>query len=301
MIELGNHVFEVSSGRLDARADELGLFVEVVNDLADLSRVGVLEAVMLGRPAIGELSVIPIDRPPAPTARAPFYFDGPWVELRAGERTLRVPRAAITAAITELSHLRAPGGTWLFRSDPIGPLPGPTEVARLRELATRADLVERLELEPSPDIPVLAAYRSTLLIDLDLCGIFTSRGSVARAYWLDDWNISSVRQYQRAALDAWRYYLSPQRASDFKTPFMPARLLDGPLAIDWFRKPPTPPASWTFERLSISSESTFQRHFESQERAGGEYFFSSGRITGRYRFRTDVAKAQLYDVDVSLR
>jgi hypothetical protein len=171
--------------------------------------------------------------------------------------------------------------------------------AILRELDATAAALDALELAPEPDLPTIAAKRRFLLDDLELAGIFDQRGTELRGEWLEHRKLPALLAYHRAAVAAWSYYHGTQRRADLTEPVMPARLADGPLAIDWFRRPSVPPAPWTFERLCISSELTFKSMYEKPDRDQGTYYFSSGRLRGQYWFRTDFQRPQLYRADVT--
>jgi hypothetical protein len=109
-----------------------------------------------------------------------------------------------------------------------------------------------------------------------------------------------VLRWQRAAIAAWTYYLGGARTESFGKPFIPTRLIDGPFSLDWFRRPPQVPGTWTADRLAIVAESTFERTFANPDRAAGTYFYSSGRIRGQFWFRTDFAKVCLYAAEVTV-
>lgn len=261
---------EIEGGRFRPRTDELAPLGELLNELADLRRTGFLETLERGHPVAGDISATPLE--------------GDQVELRWPSSTLRVPLATLRDALDELAAARG-ASRWLFSPEPVGPRPGPGEQDMLQELEQAVVALD--ELDAGDDPAAASAKRRFVLDDLDFYGILASHGHEARTFWLERWNLPGVLAYEHAAQAAWRYYLGGARADAFGRPFVPRRLLDGPFSLDWFRRPPAVPPSWTADRLAVNAERTFQHVFTKPDRPAGTYFYSSGRIHGQFWFRTD--------------
>jgi len=90
--------------------------------------------------------------------------------------------------------------------------------------------------------------RRVLLEEMEAQGLLDEARQHEKRAWLECWRMPTLRDYVGAAIALRRYFASTARAT-YGLPAPPARLLDGAVSLDWFRRPgPTPdgatPETW---------------------------------------------------------
>jgi hypothetical protein len=134
----------------------------------------------------------------------------------------------------------------LFTRTPSSDQP-PTEyervsMAEIDDMASALDVAQAAARTPDQRADV-SVKRRVLLEELEAHGLLDEARQHEKRAWLESWRMPTLRDYVDAAIALRRYYASEARAT-YKLPAPPARLLDGAVSLDWFRRSgPTPEAS----------------------------------------------------------
>jgi hypothetical protein len=182
-------------------------------------------------------------------------------------QAMAVPRAALVEILRAFKRVRnesahlprpeypspaplAPGETLppkqLFTRTPSEDQP-PTEyervsMAEIDDLASALDVAHAAARTPDQRADV-TVKRRVLLEELEAHGLLDEARQHEKRAWLESWRMPTLRDYVDAAIALRRYYASEAR-STYTLPAPPARLLDGAVSLDWFRRPgPVPEAS----------------------------------------------------------
>jgi hypothetical protein len=179
---------------------------------------------------------------------------------------------------------------WLFVRPAKAPRPSEIERNGLVELEAAARALDAMDGEgDGDDGGDAAAGRRVFLVDLDAAGLLDDELADEKRAWLHHWQLPGLAGYLEAALQAWRYYRSPERAEATDGEPAPESLLGATISLDWFRLHDHTPLRWTKHAWIASIEACWIRDFGAGEDqpAAGSWFSSSGGTRAEVHFRSD--------------
>lgn len=210
------------------------------------------------------------------------------VALTFGGVTSEIEVAALRDLTDQLTRQRVGDPPWLFARPIKASRPSELERSSLVELEAAALALDELAeaaLEPATG----SARRRFLLVELEAAGLLDDELAGEKRAWLRHWQLLALTGYLEGAVQAWRYYRSPERAEATEGAATPRSLVGATISIDWFRLHDHTPLHWSKHAWIASLEACWIRDFGAGEDqpAAGSWFSSSGGTRAEVHFRSD--------------
>ncbi|HUQ06684.1 MAG TPA: hypothetical protein VM261_29475 [Kofleriaceae bacterium] len=167
----------------------------------------------------------------------------------------------------------------------------PTEYERksmadINDMASVLDAAQAAARTPDQRADV-TVKRRVLLEEMEAHGLLDEARQHEKRAWLESWRMPTLRDYVDAAIALRRYYASAARAT-YTLPPPPARLLDGAVSLDWFRRPGATPEGATPDTWLAFCEQVLRENPPGG--ASGEVLSKIGRRWYQIHWRREVGE-----------
>lgn len=210
------------------------------------------------------------------------------VALTVGGVTSEIETAALRELTDQLTRQRVGAPPWLFARPSKASRPSPLERSSSIDLEEAARALDQLG-DAGDEAVTASARRRHLLVELEAAGLLDDEFAGEKRAWLHHWQLPTLTGYLEAAVQAWRYYRSPERAEATEGAATPRGLVGATVSIDWFRLHDHTPLQWTKHAWIASIEACWIADFGAGEDPppGGSWFSSSGGTRAEVHFRSD--------------
>jgi len=267
---------------------------------------GVIDALERGEGLIVEGLVVTRPEPDDPYVEEAKARWREWTGHDAGEdiyvvtttfikHEVVIPRPALVELLNRLYDQRRPApplppAPWLFRVDPIAPIPYEGEEEIMRGLERRAAELDASAKEAAESGSVelaatVSARRRFLLLDVNAAGLFHEAHAKSKRVWLDEWGLHTLLGYFEAALKLLAYFASVDRRL-YIPGAGPEPVPGARVSVDWYRLDGAPPQGFRPEQWLGYCESILM-DAKSTEGGEGEIFVHQGELRYRLRWRKD--------------
>lgn len=210
------------------------------------------------------------------------------VALTLGGVTSEIEVAELRDLTDQLTRHRVGDPPWLFARPVKASRPSELERSNLVDLEATALALDQLA-DAGDGSATESARRRALLVELEAAGLLDGELAGEKRAWLRHWQLPVLAGYLDAAVQAWRYYRSPERAEATEGAATPPSLLGATISIDWFRLHDHTPLHWSKHAWIASIEACWIGDFAAGEDqpAAGSWFSSSGGTRAEVHFRSD--------------